>query len=174
MASNLFFALLCMASAVVAQAAAQETDVTAKVAESPAGAEGRRQGALDEQGEALDVETILTETSPASAYGDLTNCIRSASYRKIEVLDDRHLLFIGRRAVWLNRLRQRCRLHGDVIFVIEPSSSRLCDLDRVTGHDRFGISSWRGTCILGEFQKIDPQQAAALKEAVALAKDRKR
>ena len=170
MVSKLFFALLCLLSAVVSHAGLGAGDAPGQAA----GDGEERQGAPERQDKALDVEAILTETSPASEYGESVNCIRSASYRKIEVLDSHHLLFTGRRAVWLNRLRQRCRLHGDVIFVLEPSSSRLCDMDRVTGHDRYGISGWRGTCILGEFQRIDPQQAVALKEAVALARKRRR
>lgn len=170
MVCRLFFVLLCWLSALASQASPGAADASRQAADVGDG----RQGAPERQDDALDVEAILTETSPASEYSRSFNCIRSTSYRKIEMLDEHHLLFTGRRAAWLNRLRHRCRLHGDVVFVLEPSSSRLCDMDRVRGHDRFGISGWRGTCVLGEFQQIDPQQAAALKEAVALAKERRR
>ena len=117
-----------------------------------------------------EVDAILREASPASDYGAAENCITASSYRSIKVLDDHHLLFEGRRGIWLNRLRHRCPLRGDVLLVVERSSARLCDLDKVTGHDRFGSYAWRGQCALGKFQKIDPQQAAALKESVALAR----
>ncbi len=117
-----------------------------------------------------DVDAILREASPASDYSDAENCITASSYRSIKVLDDHHLLFEGRRGTWLNRLRHRCPLRGDVMFVVERTSSRLCDLDKISGHDRFGSYAWRGQCVLGKFEKIDPQQAAALKESVALAR----
>ena len=117
-----------------------------------------------------DVEAILRETSPASDYSDVESCITASSYRSIKVLDDHHLLFEGRRGIWLNRLRHRCALGDDAILVIERASSRLCDLDKVSGHDRFGSYAWRGSCALGKFEKIDPQQAAALKESVKLAR----
>ena len=116
-----------------------------------------------------DVDAILREASPASDYSDAQNCITASNYRSIKVLDDHHLLFEGRRGIWLNRLRHRCPLGGDVLLVVERSSTRLCDLDRVGGHDRFGNHGWRGHCTLGKFEKIDPQQAAALKESLALA-----
>ena len=117
-----------------------------------------------------DVDAILREASPASDYSDTENCITASSYRSIKVLDDHHLLFEGRRGIWLNRLRHRCPMRGDVMFVVERTSSRLCDLDKISGHDRFGSYAWRGQCVLGKFEKIDPQQAAALKESVALAR----
>ena len=117
-----------------------------------------------------DVDAILREASPASDYSDAEKCITASSYRSIKVLDDHHLLFEGRRDIWLNRLRHRCSLGGDVLFVVERSSSRLCDLDRVSGHERFGGYAWRGSCTLGKFERIDPQQAAALKESVKLAR----
>ena len=117
-----------------------------------------------------DVDAILRETSPASAYSDAENCIAANSYRRIKALDDHHLLFEGRRGIWLNRLRHRCAMRGDVLFVVERASSRLCDRDRVSGHDRFGSFTWRGQCVLGKFERIEPQQAAALKESVALAR----
>ena len=117
-----------------------------------------------------DVDAILSESSPASDYSDAKKCIAASSYRSIKVLDDHHLLFEGRRGTWLNRLRHRCPMRGDVLFVVERASSRLCDLDKISGHDRFGSHAWRGQCVLGKFEKIDPQQAAALKESVALAR----
>ena len=117
-----------------------------------------------------DVDAILREASPASDYSDAKNCIAASSYRSIKVLDDHHLLFEGRRGIWLNRLRHRCPMRGDVVFVVERTSSRLCDLDKISGHDRFGSYAWRGHCVLGKFDRIDPQQAAALKESVALAR----
>ncbi|MXY04475.1 MAG: hypothetical protein F4X31_06465 [Gammaproteobacteria bacterium] len=117
-----------------------------------------------------DVDAILREASPASDYSDAEKCITANSYRSIKVLDDHHLLFEGRRGIWLNRLRHRCPMRGDVMFVVERASSRLCDLDKISGHDRFGGFAWRGQCVLGKFERIEPQQAAALKESVALAR----
>ena len=136
-----------------------------------AGADAWAEDAAEGAGQAdYDVDAILRETSPASDYSDADKCIAASSYRSIKMLDDNHLLFEGRRGTWLNRLRHRCPAGRDVLFVVERASSRLCDLDKVSIHDRFGSYGWRGQCVLGKFEKIDPQQAAALKESVALAR----
>ena len=55
------------------------------------------------------VDFILDNPLPESDYHSSDRCINSDSYRRVEVLDDRHLLFLGRRGVvWLNQLRYAC------------------------------------------------------------------
>ena len=55
------------------------------------------------------VDFILDNPLPESDYHSSDRCINSDSYRKVEVLDERHLLFLGRRGVvWLNQLRYAC------------------------------------------------------------------
>ena len=111
------------------------------------------------------LELILTETLPESEYREMSRCLWRHAYRDVEVLNDRYLLFRGRKdQVWINRLRHRCSgLRKNQILVFRQFGSSLCETDRVTGSDRgFGESA---NCMLGQFQKIDEQRADALKEA---------
>lgn len=124
--------------------------------------------------EPLDVETILLETPTAEDYGEIDSCLYRRKYDHVEMLDDWHMLFEGRNRVWLNRLRGRCGIRDDAILVIEQYSSSTCRLDRVTGHSRGSPSMIHGSCVLGDFQEIDPQQALALKESIKLAKQTRR
>ena len=124
--------------------------------------------------EPLDVETILLETPTAENYGDIDSCLYRRKYDHVEMLDDWHMLFEGRNRVWLNRLRGRCGIRDDAILVIEQYSSSTCRSDRVTGHSRGSPSMIHGSCVLGDFQEIDPQQALALKESIKLAKQTRR
>ena len=124
--------------------------------------------------EPLDVETILLETPTAEDYGEIDSCLYRRKYDHVEMLDDWHMLFEGRNRVWLNRLRGRCGIRDDAILVIEQYSSSTCRSDRVTGHSRGSPSMIHGSCVLGDFQEIDPQQALALKESIKLAKQTRR
>lgn len=124
--------------------------------------------------EPLDVETILLETPTAEDYGDIDSCLYRRKYDHVEMLDDRHMLFEGRNRVWLNRLRGSCGIRDDAILVIEQYSTSTCRSDRVTGHSRGSPSMIHGSCILGDFQEIDPQQAIVLKESIKLAKQTRR
>ena len=122
----------------------------------------------------LDIETILLETPTAEDYGEIDSCLYRRKYDHVEMLDDWHMLFEGRNRVWLNRLRGRCGIRDDAILVIEQYSSSTCRSDRVTGHSRGSPSMIHGSCVLGDFQEIDPQQALALKESIKLAKQTRR
>ena len=124
--------------------------------------------------EPLDVETILQETPSAEDYVETGRCLHRNDYQHVEVLDDRHILFEGRRGVWLNRLHSRCAIRKDAILVFELRSNRTCTSDRVTGRTRGSYSMIQGSCVLGDFQEIDPQQALALKESLKLAKKSQR
>ncbi len=127
-----------------------------------------------EDDEPLDVETILLENPSPEDYGDLSSCLYGRKYDHVEILDERHMLFEGRRGVWLNRLRGRCMIRSDAILVIERHSSSVCGADRVSGRQRGFPDMIAASCILGDFQEIDPQQALALKESIKLAKQTRR
>ncbi len=127
-----------------------------------------------EDEEPLDVETILLENPSPEDYGDVSSCLYRRKYDHVEMLDERHMLFEGRTGVWLNRLRGRCSIRSDAILVIERHSSSVCGTDRVSGRERGFPSMIHASCILGDFQEIDPQQALALKESVKLAKQTRR
>ena len=116
------------------------------------------------------LQAILTETLPESEYRDMTRCLMKRSYRTVEVLSDRYLLFKGSKdRVWVNRLRHRCPgLRTNQILIFEQFSTSLCATDQVSGTDRgFGRTA---SCILGRFEKINEQRADALKEAFRQAR----
>ncbi len=124
---------------------------------------------------------ILDNPLPESDYVDSNRCIDSDSYRKVEVLDDRHLLFLGRRGVvWLNQLRYACAgLGSGGVLVFQMRNRNLCDMDGFSS-DGPGSSTdtVRGTtsragptapgirCMLGHFEGITEAQAGALRTAL--------
>ena len=123
-----------------------------------------------EEQPALDIDTIFSENAGPDDYRESRNCLRVREYRSVEILDARHLLFIGRNKMWLNELRHRCpSLRPNQILVFERQGVTLCDTNRVSGRDRHLPGIWRGSCLLGRFSVIDEQQALALKDAIAQA-----
>ncbi len=117
------------------------------------------------------LQALLAETLPESDYRELTRCLSTHLYSNIEVLSDRYLIFKGRRdRVWINRLRQRCvGLNGRHILQFQLSGRKVCDMDRVNAIDR-SFGGVLASCSLGQFEKIDELQAAALKEAFRQAR----
>lgn len=114
---------------------------------------------------ALDVETILANPLEDDAYRTSQNCISTRSYDGVEVLDDKTLLFHGRRGVWLNRLLTRCRgLSWEMIPTVESHGSRVCEHDRFRGRPRSGFPE-STSCTLGKFEKIDEAQVKSLRAA---------
>lgn len=114
---------------------------------------------------ALDVETILANPLEDDAYRTSQNCISTRSYDGVEVLDDKTLLFHGRRGVWLNRLLTRCRgLSWEMIPTVESHGSRVCEHDRFRGRPRSGFPE-STSCTLGKFEKIDEAQVESLRAA---------
>jgi hypothetical protein len=125
------------------------------------------------QAKEMEVERILTETSE---YGEAKRCLRSHEYRNFEILDDRRIIFSGRRdKLWLNQLRSSCpglRTGHALKFVNLSGGSQICDLDSFEVVDffyypRFQRWPWQWfngvRCALGKFEPITEQQAAALK-----------
>ena len=124
-----------------------------------------------EQTKAERLQAILTETLPESEYRELTRCLSTRVYRRVEILSDQYLIFKGsRNRVWVNRLRHRCPgLRRHHILKFDLFGQNICDMDRVSAIDRsFGDIS--ASCSLGPFEEIDEQRAAALKEAFRQAR----
>ncbi len=122
---------------------------------------------------------ILSQPLDVEQYGETKRCLRDADYRSFRALDERHILFEGRRGeYWVNTLRQRCPdlRHGDILVVRQFSGSRMCDADRFSAEDwftwpwyrrwpwRWG-SAWHTgmTCALGEFQPVTEAQVAEIR-----------
>jgi hypothetical protein len=126
------------------------------------------------------VDFILDNPLPESDYVDSNRCINSDSYRKVEVLDDRHLLFVGRRGVvWLNQLRYACAgLGSGGVLVFEMRDRNLCEMDGFSSAPGSTGDAVRGTtnrvgpaapgihCMLGHFEEITEAQAGALRTAL--------
>ena len=115
----------------------------------------------------IDVETILNNPLDPSEYQDAERCISSRDYRRIDVLDEFNILFVGRRATWLNRLRTRCAgLEQDMIIYVSQRSSRVCTHDHFRGAERGGFGIPTPTCVLGDFERIDEGQVEGLRSAI--------
>ncbi len=137
--------------------------------------ESRRQAA------AADIDAILSVPLDPAEFGETKRCLGDNEYRNFRALDDRHILFEGRRdKQWINTLRTRCPdlRWGDVLVVRQFSGTRMCDADRFEVADWFDWPWYRrypwhwgpswGTgmqCSLGTFQPVTADQVAEI-EAV--------
>ena len=120
-----------------------------------------------------DIDDILSLPLDVDEYGETKRCLSDNEYRTFRALDDRHILFEGRRdKQWINTLRGRCHdlRWGHVLVVRPTSASRMCDMDRFEVADWFDWPwyrrwPWRwGTwgrgpmCVLGKFQPVTEAQ----------------
>ena len=118
----------------------------------------------------LDVETILANPLDAEDYRRGKRCIASRGYRRIEVLDERNLLFVGRKRTWLNRLRGRCPgLREDMVIVMDVHGMRVCQLDDFRARRPGAFGAPTPICVLGEFEEIDEAQMQGLLDSTAAA-----
>lgn len=127
------------------------------------------------------IASILSEPLDPEIYGETKRCLADQEYRNFRVLDDRRLLFEGRRdKLWLNTLRMRCPdlRHHSVLVVRSFSARRMCDMDTFQASDWFDWPwyrqwPWRWwstwgmgmNCTLGKFQPVTGSQVAEI-EAV--------
>jgi hypothetical protein len=128
-----------------------------------------------------DIAAILSIPLDPSEYGTPKRCLRDMDFRTFRALDDRRILFEGRRGqLWINTLRMRCPdlRFGDVLIVKSFSGGRLCDMDTFQVADWFDWPwyrrwpwHWGGSwgmgarCSLGVFQPVTEGQVAEI-EAV--------
>jgi hypothetical protein len=117
------------------------------------------------------LDYILDNPLQESDYGRRDRCLFPERYRSIEILDSRHLLFIGNRdAVWLNQLRFNCvGLKRDSLLVFEVRDRSLCELDSFHSTPRnAGFSGEFGVhCTLGHFEPISETQADVLRNTLS-------
>ena len=136
-------------------------------ANGSSGADARGNPPKSREDGRIDVETILSTPLDPSEYQEATRCISSRDYRRIEVLDEFNVLFVGRRQTWLNRLRTRCAgLEPDMIIYVSQSSSRVCTHDHFRGAERGGFGIPTPMCVLGDFERIDEGQVEGLRGAI--------
>jgi hypothetical protein len=120
-----------------------------------------RQRAMEEE-----IEAILSEP----LAGEPERCLADHEYRSFRAIDDRRILFEGRRGeLWLNTLRTRCPdlRHSSVLVVRSIyTMRRICNMDSFQVTDWFAwpwYQRWPwywgwgwgagATCVLGEFQR---------------------
>ena len=118
------------------------------------------------------IDFILDNPLPESEYAESNRCVFPNMYRSVEILDDKHLLFWGQRGgvVWLNQLRYECfGLQKDALLVFDMRERSLCDMDSFHGTPRYGglAMALSTHCMLGHFETISEDQAAALRDALA-------
>jgi hypothetical protein len=117
------------------------------------------------------IDFILDNPLPESEYAESKRCVFPNSYRSVEILDTKHLLFWGYRgSVWLNQLRFECLgLRRDALLVFEMRDRTLCDMDSFQGMPRSGGMGvpFAVHCLLGNFETISEDQAEALRVALA-------
>ena len=139
-------------------------------------APGTDLGAEDEAERSL--ESILTQPT---VFSETERCLRSGLVRDIQILDERHLVFVGRRGeYWVNVLPQRCvgldrlsRLHSEQL----TTPGNLCRLDTFAVTDEW-VSPWSRSprpapaprCALGDFQPLTSIQLQLLKDNIAASK----
>ncbi len=123
---------------------------------------------------AAQLDFILDNPLDESAYASVDRCLFPNRYRTVEVLDTRHLLFIGEKdTVWLNQLRSNCvGLTKDAVLVFEMRQRSLCELDGFRTAPRYSGfgGDFTAHCTLGHFERISIAQADVLREAFARRK----
>ncbi len=127
-----------------------------------------------------DIEEILSVPLDPAEYGATKRCLSDHEYRNFRVLDERRILFEGRRdKLWLNTLRMRCAdlRYAYSLQVRTYAWGRICDTDQFLAADWFywpwyrrwpwHWGSWETSvpCTLGKFQPVTEAQVAEI-EAV--------
>lgn len=127
-----------------------------------------------------DIADILSQPLDPDEFGETKRCISEHELRDFDVLDDRRIVFEGRRGkLWLNTLPIRCPdlRYSTMLRVKSISWTRICDRDRFLAGDWFDWPWYRrwpwhwgawGTtvpCTLGKFQPVTAEQVAEI-EAV--------
>lgn len=139
---------------------------------------------IRERRESIDaqIDAILNEPLDVEQYGTMQRCLSDREYRNFRAIDDRHILFEGRReTLWINTLRTRCPdlRYGTVLVTSSSPMGRMCELDTFVAGDWFTWPWYRrwpwhwGTawntgarCTLGKFQPITDDQLEAMEALI--------
>ena len=129
-----------------------------------------------------DIADILSVQLDPAEYGETLRCLSGTDYRSFRALDDRRILFEGRRdRMWINTLRSRCPdlRHGEVLVLRSFSGTRMCEMDTFEVADWFDWPWYRRwpwhwgsgwgvgmRCTLGEFQPVTEAQVDAIEDAL--------
>jgi hypothetical protein len=96
------------------------------------------------------------------------------AYDNVEILNDQMLVFHGRQKdkLWLNQLAGRCPgLRQNMTLKFELHQDQACNLDTFNGveHIFWFWQNTTGSCSLGKFQPVTPDQVNMVKDAIASA-----
>jgi len=107
------------------------------------------------------------------ADSEPTNCLYARDVKQFEILDNKHLLLIGRfDRRWLNRLKTQCAgLRKNMVLNVSRFGSQICANDRITATSRGAVRGEGPTanCLLGQFEPVTLEQVAQLKKSLAEA-----
>jgi hypothetical protein len=153
------------------------TEASEQIQESE---QGEQSESAEQDDQELTVEerldALLAETISREDYGETRRCLSRHEYRSVEILNNEYLLFRKSDRYWLNKLKMRCsRLAHNMILTFNPrGSSNTCANDHVWITDRFDLQrgftpsgmpvASQGSCILGSFEEIAPEQAVLLRD----------
>jgi len=114
------------------------------------------------------IADILSQPLAAEEYAEEERCLSRHYYDHVDVLDDQHVLFKGSGdKLWLNKLRNRCvGLRSNDILQFRMRDNRVCDLDTFEAVSSFMWGVRSGTCSLGKFSPVTPEQVEAIEVAV--------
>jgi hypothetical protein len=112
--------------------------------------------------------------SPEATYVEPRHCIPVFAYDNVEILNDQMLVFHGRQKdkLWLNQLAGRCPgLRQNMTLKFELHQDQACNLDTFNGveHIFWFWQNTTGSCSLGKFQPVTPDQVNMVKDAIASA-----
>ncbi len=171
--------LLAMLLALLLAPAASlgQDEQAAEAAEAEQGLAAKEPGDDDKaEGPTLDerLDALLSEVS-AYEGREPQRCLNTRSYRTVTVLNTEYLLFSRGNRYWLNKLKRDCpSLQFNDLPVFEArGTSSLCQNDPFYPSNsmdlQHGLSGGRpvamhGTCFLGSFESVTPEQVALLTE----------
>jgi len=127
------------------------------------------------------IAAILAQSADAPGLGPPERCLGDLEYRNFRALDDRYVLFEGRKdRLWINKLQMRCfdLEYADVLRVRQFSSMQLCEHDTFMPADWFDWPWYRrwpwhwgrwptgATCTLGKFYPVNEEQRLAIEAAL--------
>ncbi len=125
-----------------------------------------------------DIAEILSQPLDPAEFGETKRCLSEMEFHSFRALDDKHILFNGRRnKQWINTLPWPCPdlRFGNVLQLRSFSGSRMCEMDKFLVADWFDYPWYRrwpwhwggswGTgphCSLGKFQPVTKEQLAEI------------
>ena len=116
----------------------------------------------------ITVDEILANPLDDDAYVKSSRCLSPSRYRRIEIMNDRVVVFRGRGGdVWVNFLANRCLgLGPDMIVSVEKHGMRLCSRDRFRGLPRLRGGAGSMPCVLGDFHRVAAESVGAIHDAI--------